>query len=137
MSVVTHACPKKSPKKHKSEKHLIPPKALQIKCDKTFEEGTELFAHVEEKHCSCTLDSVCDECLNYWVRTLRLQEERGIKKFQNITESSCLIWPELKHQDKFNDVTLASKGRQLLKAHTVILAASSNIVKLVEFFETH
>ena len=60
----------KSLKKHRSQKHQIPQTALQIKCDKckiTFEEKTELLAHVEEKHCSCTPDSVCDECLNYWV----------------------------------------------------------------------
>ena len=43
---------KKSLKKHKSQKHQIPQTALQIKCDKcniTFEERTELLAHVEEK----------------------------------------------------------------------------------------
>ena len=60
---------KKSLKKH-TQKHQLPQTALQIKCVKcniNFEEKTELLAHVEEKHCSCTPDSVCDECLNYWV----------------------------------------------------------------------
>ena len=57
---------KKSLKKYMSQNHEIPKNIECNKCEMTFEEETELQAHVEEKHCSCTPDSVCDECVNYW-----------------------------------------------------------------------
>ena len=53
-----------------SQNHEITQRDMEIECEKceiTFEDKTELLAHVEENHCSCTPDSVCDECLNYWV----------------------------------------------------------------------
>ena len=62
---------KKSLKKHMSQKHESSQKTMRIECEKceiTFEEGYDLQTHVEEKHCSCTSDTVCDQCLNYWVK---------------------------------------------------------------------
>ena len=53
-------------------------------------------------------------------------------KVPKLSEYSCLIWPKLKCQDSFNDVTLASEDCHHFKAHIVILEASSQIVKLVE-----
>ena len=56
---------------HMLQRHVTLQNALKIKCEKcevTFKEETEWQAPVEEKPGSCAQDSVCDECLNYWVQ---------------------------------------------------------------------
>ena len=61
---------KKSLKKHKSQKHEITKQNKTIECDKcemTFQHEREYQNHVEEEHCLCTSETVCDSCLNYWV----------------------------------------------------------------------
>ena len=62
---------KKSLKKHMSQNHEIPQTTRKIECKKcelTFQEETDFQTHVEEKHCLCTTDSVCDECAQYWAQ---------------------------------------------------------------------
>ena len=77
-----YSCPsKRSLKKHMSHKHEgLNKKAFMqcVKCDKTFQNKTELETHMEDHHslseenqeepCECTEDTVCDKCLNYWVQ---------------------------------------------------------------------
>ena len=66
---------KKSLKTHKKRSHEL------IKCEKcelTFTQDKQLQNHMKEQHyiikdnnddpCKCTSETVCDECIDYWVR---------------------------------------------------------------------
>ena len=53
-----------------SQNHDTTKSDMEIECEKhemMLRDKTELLAHVEGKHCSCTSNSVCDDCINYWV----------------------------------------------------------------------
>lgn len=76
---------KKSLKKHQSQKHEHQKDNPMVKCEKCemrFKNKTKLKFHMEEQHniyndenCMCTSETVCDECINYWVQKGQTQSE--------------------------------------------------------------
>ena len=76
---------KKSLKKHLAQKHENQKDNVLVKCEKcemTFEHKPKLKFHMEEQHniyndenCMCTPQTVCDDCINYWVQKGQEQSE--------------------------------------------------------------
>ena len=63
---------KKNLKKHKAQVHIVSIKSKSSKCEncgKEFSKIEDLEVHMKENHplCQCTVDSVCDDCLEEWV----------------------------------------------------------------------
>ena len=78
---------KKSLKKHLAQKHKNQKDNILVKCEKCemkFDYKPKLKFHMEEQHnvyddenCMCTPQTVCDDCINYWVQKGQAQSEEN------------------------------------------------------------
>ena len=74
-------------KKHLAQKHENQKDNILVKCEKcelTFDYKPKLKFHMEEQHniyndenCMCTPQTVCDDCINYWVQKGQAQSEEN------------------------------------------------------------